>query len=165
MSINIITYFCSWMTTPATKLHLAGQATNIHFWGKMGVQIHKSAATLLLSGHADFYQFLTLKKHSSMTKCWFFFAKVTWSVLEVGLHHKKHHKIPHFYLEYSIFNLAFFRKKLAPSKTTVNNNKKQQQQIFTNWASWVYKNRFESCWWWWPAEFFQVYNQLRCLRL
>ena len=67
-----------------------------------------------------------------MTKCRFFFAKVTWSELEVGFHHKKHHKIPHFYLEYSIFNLAFFRKNLAPSKTTVNNNKKQLQQIFTN---------------------------------
>ena len=50
------------MTTPATKLHLAGQATNIHFWGKMGVQIHKSAATLLLSGHADFLSILNFNK-------------------------------------------------------------------------------------------------------
>ena len=80
-----------------------------------------------------------------MTKCWIFFAEVTWSVLEVGFHHKNHNEIAHFYLEYSIFNLAFLRKSLAPSKTTVNYNKRQLPQIFTIWASWVYRNRFELC--------------------
>ena len=46
----------------SNKTSLSGQATNFHFLGKMGVQNHKSAAILLLSGHADFLSILNFNK-------------------------------------------------------------------------------------------------------